>query len=171
MKLKHFLNRIRIAVGFYSVILSSCVSVTSDSLIDMSEKVVVNPELQPYFDEFIEMCAKYSESKEHCRERLPGFIGFGFGYMNSSEMVGYCIHTGRFFNHLSFSVIHEKYFKTLPEFQKRDLVFHELGHCLLGLDHTEDGIMKPSLDSSWYYEYNWDDYAHEMFSRKNQVEF
>ena len=171
MKFKRFISNTLTVLGFYSVILSSCVSSSPLSVTEMAERVVVHDKLQKYFDEFIALCEEYPESRKHCKKRLTGFIGLGFGPMDTTKMVGYCLHLGSFFNYISYSSIHEEYFNELPEFQKRDLVFHELGHCLLGLDHTEDGIMKSSLSWSWDYKYNWERHLHEMFSRKNQVEF
>ncbi len=51
--------------------------------------------------------------------------------------------------------------------QLRELMFHELGHCLLGKDHVEDAphhIMSPALSNDFpWLEQNWDRLLAELF--------
>ena len=47
------------------------------------------------------------------------------------------------------------------------LVFHELGHCALGLDHSEDSsviMYRSIIQSKQYYENNWDYLIDQLFN-------
>lgn len=64
---------------------------------------------------------------------------------------------GEGISHLEIMVDEE--FKSLkPEWMVRALLFHEMGHCLLRLEHSEEEprvIMHPRLQRNNYYEKNW----------------
>jgi hypothetical protein len=45
----------------------------------------------------------------------------------------------------------------------RALMYHELGHCLLGRGHSETGIMRDTMYPPGYYEENWDELVKELF--------
>lgn len=45
----------------------------------------------------------------------------------------------------------------------RGLMYHELGHCILGLPHTSDTtMMSPNLLSPYYYEDNWNNLVKQL---------
>jgi hypothetical protein len=54
----------------------------------------------------------------------------------------------------------------------RTIVFHEMGHCVIGLKHTEEGsnqIMDPVLTmSAEYMQNNWDDMVRYEFASKGK---
>ena len=48
------------------------------------------------------------------------------------------------------------------------LVYHELGHCLLGLSHRENGIMIPQMMTRKEYVNNWDKLVVQLFNKDNE---
>jgi hypothetical protein len=54
----------------------------------------------------------------------------------------------------------------LCENQKRALMFHEFGHCVLGRDHVAEGItyMLPEIQSCAYYDKNFSQLDKELFN-------
>jgi hypothetical protein len=72
------------------------------------------------------------------------------------EIAGYCIPGfGILFN--------EDRWDKFGPYQKRELVFHELGHCVLGKDHSEPGLMAPSMHSEKEIKKNWEAWVNELF--------
>ncbi len=59
-------------------------------------------------------------------------------------------------------VVSEKQWNGLSDIQREALIFHELGHCVLGLDHTS-GIMQASLISGAKYQANRSTLIEELF--------
>lgn len=49
------------------------------------------------------------------------------------------------------------------KYQRLELMYHELGHCALGLDHS-DGIMSPSIHSEYEIEPNWSRWKEQLFA-------
>lgn len=88
-------------------------------------------ELTPYISAFQELCLKY---KSKLCEQNIGLVTIKFGQVdktNAAECYPYSMEV----------VIDRKYFNMLPVEGREELVFHELGHCVLGLSHTKTGIM------------------------------
>lgn len=79
------------------------------------------------------------------------------------EIAGYCIP--------GFGIlINENRWPILGEYQKRELMYHELAHCTLGLDHSEPGLMAPVMHSEEELKENWDSWVEELFSVCNPKE-
>jgi len=73
------------------------------------------------------------------------------------NIAGYCVS--------SFGILlNETKWKDMGEYQKRELVFHELGHCVLGLEHTSLGLMAPSMHSEDELELMWPKYVELLFA-------
>lgn len=69
---------------------------------------------------------------------------------------------------LNYSVIHIS--KKASKNELKLLLYHELGHCVLGLDHTErdsNTIMQPVMipDKEWI-ERNWDWLVQDLFAQQ-----
>ena len=47
------------------------------------------------------------------------------------------------------------------------LIYHELGHCLLGQDHRPDSIMSQNLRTTWY-AWHREEYKAELFTYKER---
>ena len=47
--------------------------------------------------------------------------------------------------------------------QRKELVFHELGHCVLSLEHSELGLMAPNMHSEEELDMMWPKYLNLLF--------
>lgn len=73
-----------------------------------------------------------------------------------SDIAGYCVP--------AFGIlINETMWARLKDYQRKELVFHELGHCAMGKEHTDLGIMAPSMHSEAEMEIMWDVYVDLLF--------
>jgi len=73
------------------------------------------------------------------------------------EIAGYCIP--------EFGIlINEKLWSSLGPFQKKELMFHELGHCVLGLDHSEPGLTTPAMHEEKEIKKNWSAWLDLLFA-------
>jgi len=73
-----------------------------------------------------------------------------------NNVAGYCIPT--------FGIlINEERWASMGPYQKKELIFHELGHCVLGLEHKEPGLMAPVMHSEEEVKKNWDAWVNEFF--------
>lgn len=73
------------------------------------------------------------------------------------KVAGYCIP--------GFGIlINENRWHSMSLMEKRELMFHELGHCTLGLEHTESGLMAPVMHSEEEIKKNWDKWVEELFT-------
>lgn len=70
-----------------------------------------------------------------------------------------------------------QYWQSFQEIEKKALVYHELGHCVLGLEHDNEyicfseyneciprSLMYPYSISAWFYSKYWNYYASELFN-------
>jgi len=73
-----------------------------------------------------------------------------------SEIAGYCVPT--------FGIlINENGWNSYGEYERKELIFHELGHCGLGLGHTEIGLMAPRMHTEAEIKKNWKDWVDLLF--------
>lgn len=72
-------------------------------------------------------------------------------------IAGYCLRPG-------IILLNSKRWDKFGPYQKREVVFHELGHCVLHQEHTALGIMSDSMHSEDELELMWDKYVALMFS-------
>jgi len=82
----------------------------------------------------------------------------------------YTIGTCGQMNGFPVITIDTRYWDTADQYEKEELVFHELGHCILGRDHCEikvDGksasIMEPDMLGSVMYKENRENLLNELF--------
>jgi len=62
----------------------------------------------------------------------------------------------------------KEYFENLPFIYQRELLYHELGHCALGLNHVEEeDIMRPRVYSTNKDGSNWKYLVNKMKKRYN----
>lgn len=56
------------------------------------------------------------------------------------EIAGYCVP--------KFGILlNSERWKELGDLQRKELVFHELAHCVFGAEHQQLGLMTPSMNS------------------------
>lgn len=69
---------------------------------------------------------------------------------------GYCIP--------KFGIlINESLWQDYGPYQRKELVLHELGHCVLQAEHESFGLMTPSMHSEAHLEAVWDTYVDLLF--------
>lgn len=99
-----------------------------------------------------------------------------------SGIAGVCYYVGFFngFVQWKYIEIDKKYWGVISEYQRINLIFHELGHCVLGRDHVSWKDFVTKCPSSLMYESvidtecikdNYDAYLKEMFPnwRANEI--
>jgi len=117
-----------------------------------------DPLLQPYIQEFIDKCGKtYGadisalstlESAKFVKE-IKGFPDYTIGVCRWRGMLTYI--------EVADSYMHDP--------RLRELVFHELGHCILDLGHTpniEGGIMTPNMRHQAFSPVQWETEVHKF---------
>jgi len=74
-------------------------------------------------------------------------------------------------NHTPTITVNASIWSRLPNSQREQLLFHELGHCVLGRQHRTDtingvpnSIMYPSLVTEFDYQNNRNYYIHELLT-------
>jgi hypothetical protein len=73
------------------------------------------------------------------------------------EIAGYCIP--------GFGIlINEDRWASLGVLQKKELIYHELAHCTLGLEHSEPGLMAPRMHPEAELKKNWDAWLELLFT-------
>lgn len=74
-----------------------------------------------------------------------------------SNIAGYCIY--------NFGILlNEDNWVKYGPYQRLELMYHELGHCALGLDHYEPGLMSPTIHKENEVRENWENWRDELFS-------
>lgn len=141
------------------VVIISCGKETDDN------QYIAN-ELQQYFDQFEVEAAQYDIEVDIDDLDLSGYIE----NIQSNGTVGQCkIYS----DGMQEVVIDERYWSRIGYAEKEFLVFHELGHCILGRDHDDSeivgdickSIMRSGLTdcSVLYDEVNRELYIKELF--------
>jgi len=113
----------------------------------------------------------YADAEEKHAITTDKFTSITFidAYEEGSNAVGRCneweYSDGRLYKREM--TILKSYWETASDFTKRSLIYHELGHCALGLGHTpenEKQIMNPYVLGDLYAEANWEPLVDFLFS-------
>lgn len=134
---------------FSLLLLVSC----SQEQLQPKTRTTIARDLVPLFVKFAE---RYQVS--------IGGISGDFGKLEDPK-VGLCANYGTHQN----ITIDQEFWDRASDLQKEVLVYHELGHCALGRDHTEDligsrpkSIMYPKVLKEKYYKEFQEDYLEEL---------
>lgn len=74
------------------------------------------------------------------------------------EIAGYCIP--------GFGILlNENRWPSMGVYQKKELMFHELAHCTMGLDHSEPGLMAPVMHDEKELKSNWKNWVELLFAK------
>lgn len=153
---------------FLALILTSC---------GRAEKGTVNPVFKPYADRFVELSKR--EGYEWTESQAQ-YISIQFddsGYLERNNYLGYCRRQD---GKKSIGISREYWESKYVDFaDKESLIFHELGHCLLGRPHEEEevpavdvkfmqyslpvSLMNPYAVDGLIYGMNYEDYLQELF--------
>ena len=113
---------------------------------------------------------KTFEEKCNCKITIPIYIK----PIKHSSAVGVCYGFRQLFI-FQFIVLDEQYWEDSDFYDRESLLFHELGHCVYGLDHDNKtyetfldnyrpkSIMYPYVFND--YKYHRDEYIDELFSK------
>lgn len=93
--------------------------------------LTIDPELQPYFDAFVEEGSKRGRTIQMDEYLLTASIQ----EINRPKIAGQCTQSE---GTISQILIDQKYWRGYSTLQRESLVFHELGHCILKRSHRDD---------------------------------
>jgi hypothetical protein len=124
----------------------------------------IDAELRPLFNLFMQDAARYGHSR---KELLPDNTTLtirqevSLGAKKGNMVLGTCSGTK------GSPVRVVKLRRDLLPEARKEVLFHELGHCLLGLDkHTAVGMMAAEVDSFCTTDEGWPACVEGMFERK-----
>lgn len=105
----------------------------------------VDPELVPYVAEYKNLLDKYCETKQY---NTSNFYSIKLLPKMEADHIGVCY---RKFNGYKIE-INGEWWNTASEDDRKQLIFHELAHCLIDKDHVEDqtNYMNPFFVSLKY---------------------
>lgn len=117
---------------FYILILGLLTSACSE--IEPEEIVVdnfIDDELSQYFESFKEEAAMFDIDVNYADLRIDGYL------QNIPErgVAGQC---QRFEGGLSAVIVEPAFWNSIDGLEREFLVYHELGHCVLGREHTNE---------------------------------
>lgn len=116
--------------------------------------VDIDPVLRPYHTEFTQLFA----------EAYPGLepISVGIQFTELTDETAQCRIQGR----SQVIYVDRSDWDGLCEAQRRAVIFHELGHCALYRDHTDEPMsyMYPSVLYCAFYERNQTELDRELFA-------
>ena len=92
---------------------------------------VVDAPLQNYFDRFVDEAAARGLDVLYATSQVNATIG----EIDKPNVIGQCSWNQA---HEHNIVLDQDYWRTANDMQREFLVFHELGHCVLGRDHVDD---------------------------------
>ncbi|MFT5905898.1 MAG: hypothetical protein ACI9E1_001503 [Cryomorphaceae bacterium] len=105
--------------------LSSLIDVVDDSTTEISGKGV-DPDFQPIVDRFV-----IEANKRNVSVNLDG-LDIQYGIID--DAFGLCLSLGNVTKEILIAVD----LRNAPDDFKSEIVLHELGHCVLGRDHSDD---------------------------------
>ncbi len=92
---------------------------------------VVDTPLQMYFDRFIDEAAVRGLDVSYATYQVDAHIG----EITEPNVIGQCSWSQ---SHQHSITLDKQYWRSANDLQREFVVFHELGHCVLGLQHTDD---------------------------------
>jgi hypothetical protein len=92
---------------------------------------VVDSPLQAYFDRFIDEAAVRGLDVAYATSQVDATISD----IKEPNVIGQCSWSQ---THQHSITLDENYWRKANDLQREFVVFHELGHCVLGLDHVDN---------------------------------
>ena len=100
--------------------------------------------------------------------KIDDFIVNSVDHFADTNLAGQCV---MLYNTTATITMDSTYWAVLDVYDREELFFHELGHCILSRKHRADGgatfalsIMYPSVLSDNLYLANYGQYIHELFT-------
>jgi hypothetical protein len=108
----------------FALIFSSCEP-------DQEIVFIIETPVQGYYDRFIDEAAQRGLDVAYAASQVEARIGS----IDEPNVIGTCSWTQ---SHQHSIVLEEEYWRTATDMQREFLVFHELGHCVLGRGHVDN---------------------------------
>lgn len=96
-----------------------------------TDNLYIAPELQPYFDLFEAEAALRDQEYNLEEENLEGYLL----RISEDDVIGTCSFNTDRPRRVTIDVL---FWRRASDFEREMVVFHELGHCILGRDHIDD---------------------------------
>lgn len=91
----------------------------------------IDKQLQPYYNTYMGLVSLYCPK---IKDTLKPQISIYFNYHNDDNWVGICyLYKNKF-----VVQIDHKYWVNTTEDDRKEIMYHELSHCVLDLDHSPD---------------------------------
>ena len=124
---KNRINRISLIPRAYFLVTLSILLLASCNELDILE---TDPELVPYFDIFEEEAEKRGIQVDFVAANIEGLLQD----IGSQSVLGQCFRNER---RPKKVVIDREFWEGANEQDRQFLIFHELGHCFLDLEHDD----------------------------------
>jgi len=98
---------------------------------DLDVLVVVDNPVQTYFDRFVDEAAIRGIDVAYATSQVEARIG----EIEEQNVIGQCSWNQ---HHQHSIVLEQDYWRNATDLQREFLVFHELGHCVIGRGHRDD---------------------------------
>lgn len=152
------------------IILSSCqTDITVDNTPEI-ENSVIPIQLQSYFETFKSKGEDYGVMVDYDQANITAEIKL----INEGSVAGSCTTNGHDLRHIT---IDQTFWNQASELLREMVIFHELGHCILGRGHREDSfsngicrsIMRSGLGNcrDAYISTNREYYIQELFTSQD----
>ncbi len=129
------LRQLKLVVSFaFLLALSSC------EVEPVISYVEVDTSLQDYYERFIDEAAVRGLDIEDATYQVNARIG----EISEPNVIGQCSWNQ---THVHNILVDEDYWRTASDLQREFLMFHELGHCVLGLDHNDSADARGNCSS------------------------
>lgn len=122
---------------------------------------IINPELSKYIQEFTSDCGNHGANLANLTALR--YVNFTDDIDGEGGSVGVCWQGVSTYNYLWFTSIEVKRMPT--EIEQKALMYHELGHCVLALDHVPDTIMSTNMLGAEAYSADWDNMVEALCNR------
>lgn len=151
-------------VIFYTVLFFQSSSIRREPSLMFSTTAGTN-ELYEYYEQFRDMYYVHTQ-----REAPAIEVNFLFGTIisHNNDVVGFCDTLGETLIAIDFEA-----WQSLSGLEREQLVFHELGHCVLGRPDTDEikdnlpsSIMHLNMIDEQVYSKNRAEYLEELFSNE-----
>jgi hypothetical protein len=121
----------------------------------LNAKKPIDPVFNPYIDKFIAISNMYGVDID--RDKLK----INFTTLLETPTIGLCLDSGQVY-------ISRGFWKRASTTQKELVIFHELGHCVLGLSHTDtdEDIMTWYQITSFDYKRNYNEIINRYYNCK-----
>jgi len=117
----------------FIVFLSSC---QSDVIVEDQTEIsvpIISPLLTPYFDGFKERALEFGLIVDYSASNVTAEIKF----IDDDSVAGSCTTNGHDVRHI---IIDQSFWNQASHLLKEMVIFHELGHCILGRGHKESSF-------------------------------